>query len=121
MARTPLAELNDWKLADEHQDIRGWPLVDSAGERVATVRQLIVDTENERVVSIVLDNGAEVPTSDVAIGDQFIRLRRDISEVAGRPPESVRDCDIRVGAYSTERDINPSERGMNPKKGGRLP
>ena len=40
----PLGALDGYRLADEEPDIRGWPVVDAAGESLGVVRELFVDT-----------------------------------------------------------------------------
>jgi sporulation protein YlmC with PRC-barrel domain len=67
MAVTPLSELEDWKLVDEDQDLRGKALVDSSGQPLGTVEQMMVNTEAERVDSIRADNGELYPVGALEI------------------------------------------------------
>ena len=69
MTRRPLSELDDWELVYDDQDIRGRRLVDESGTPIGTVSEMIVDTEEERVDAIVLDNGVEYPARDFRIRD----------------------------------------------------
>jgi hypothetical protein len=75
MTRAPLSQLADWQLENRDQDIRGWPVQDEAGNTVGTVREMIGNTDVQYVDAIVLDNGAEIPTSDIAIGGGVVYLR----------------------------------------------
>ncbi len=69
MTRKPLAELDDWELVYDDQDLRGRQLLDATGAPIGTVREMIVDTDEERVDAIVLDNGAEYPARAFRIRD----------------------------------------------------
>src|ERR671933_104028 len=67
MAHQPLSQLDDWELVHPDQDLRGRQLLDQSGTPLGTVRELIVDTDEERADAIVLDNGAEYPARDFRI------------------------------------------------------
>jgi uncharacterized protein (TIGR02271 family) len=45
----PLDDLNDFKVADEDPDVRGWDVVSADGRRIGEVDDLLVDTEGMRV------------------------------------------------------------------------
>ena len=66
----PLSELDDWQLEHEEQDLRGRPLLGEDGRPVGRVDEMIVDTEQERVIAIRLDNGREYPTTAFQIRDE---------------------------------------------------
>lgn len=74
MALIPLAELEDFQLVDSDQDCRGWPVLDAAGQQVGTVREMLVDTDGERVAALVLDSGAQVPAGAVSFNDGRVLL-----------------------------------------------
>lgn len=76
MTRQMLSQLDDWQLVDEDQDIRGWMLKDERGDPIGTVTSMVVDTDTEYVDAIVLDDGTEIPVSDIEIGDNAVFLRR---------------------------------------------
>lgn len=44
-----LNELEDYKVADNDPDVRGWPLVDNNNEKIGTVNELIVDPDKKKV------------------------------------------------------------------------
>ena len=44
-----LGELDDWKVADEDPDVRGWKVVDRNGLKLGTIEELIVDRDREKV------------------------------------------------------------------------
>ena len=62
MSRIALSDAGDWKLEfPEDQDIRGYRALDADGNQVGIVDTMIVNTEEERVDAIVLDDGTEYP------------------------------------------------------------
>lgn len=75
MAKATLSELDDYELVNESQDVRGWPLVDEAGNKLGTVTEFIADTDSEYVTSLVIDDGKQVAARDVNIGDNVVILR----------------------------------------------
>lgn len=44
-----MEELDDYKVASNEPDVRGWDIVDYQKEKIGVVRELIVDIENEKV------------------------------------------------------------------------
>ncbi len=108
MARAPLSQLNDWELVNEDQDIRGWPVEDQAGNRLGTVREMIVDTDTEQVEMIVLDNGAEYPNDDIELGNGAVYLWRaevaepDHATEVVEVPEPAETEGTRVQRYEEE-------------------
>ena len=44
-----LGELDDWKVADEDPDVRGWNVVDRNGLKIGAIDELIVDRDREKV------------------------------------------------------------------------
>jgi len=81
----PYSQLTDYELVNKDQDIRGWPVKDSAGTQLGTVRDFLVDTTQDRVTSLVLDNGKSVPATDVSLGNHFVLFgaRSTTSATAG--------------------------------------
>ncbi len=76
MALQALAELKDFKLADSDQDCRGWTVHDAAGQRIGTVREMLVDTERQRVTVLLLDSGLQVPAAAAAFKDGSVLYDR---------------------------------------------
>jgi len=52
MALKSLSELDDYQLANKDQDCRGWDVVNASGIQIGKVRELLVDTESERVTAL---------------------------------------------------------------------
>ena len=75
MSRIALSDSGDWKLEfPDDQDIRGYAALDANGNRVGTVDTMIVNTDEERVDAILLDDGTEYPARDLSIGDDVVYL-----------------------------------------------
>lgn len=72
MAIRPLKELDDFKLVHSDQDCRGWPVVDAAGNQIGRVGEMLVDTDAERVTSLVLDGGEVLPVGSVSLRDRTV-------------------------------------------------
>lgn len=84
MARAPLSRLEDWELDHQTQDLRNHMLVDERGTPIGTIREMIVDTDAERVASIVLENGTEYPVSAFEIRNGTAILRgQDVRATSG--------------------------------------
>jgi sporulation protein YlmC with PRC-barrel domain len=75
MAFKSLSELDDYQLARNEQDCRGWDVVNAAGTRIGTVRDMLVDTENERVTALELDSGARLPVNEVSLRDGRVAIK----------------------------------------------
>lgn len=69
-----LNQLDDYKLENSHQDLRGHGLFSTDGTRLGTIRRMLVDPEREHVAALVLDDGRGVPVSEIEIrrGDAYI-------------------------------------------------
>ncbi|MDP8922024.1 MAG: YsnF/AvaK domain-containing protein [Chloroflexota bacterium] len=78
MTRGTLSEL-DWELVYPDQDLRGHRLLDATGAPLGTIREMIVDTDAERVDAVVLDNGVEYPTSAIEIRGDAAVLRGGVA------------------------------------------
>lgn len=92
MPRVPLAQLGDWNVVDEKQDIRGLRLQDEAGNIVGLITEMIVDTDAGYVDAILLDTGAEVSTDDIEIGQDLVVLRRATPQGGTRPTAAMQSA-----------------------------
>ena len=84
MSRIALSDTGDWKLQfEDDQDIRGYRALDKDGTPVGVVDTMIVDTDEERVTAVLLEDGTEYPARDLSIGDGVVYLTTiDVSEGA---------------------------------------
>jgi len=69
-----LNQLDDYKLENSDQDLRGHGLFSTDGTRLGTIRRMLVDPDREHVAALVLDDGSGVPVSEIEIrqGDAYI-------------------------------------------------
>ena len=84
-----LTELDEWQLENSDQDLRGRSLMTRSGEKLGTVRRMLVDRNQERVSALVLDNGQTVAIEDVEIRDDgcaYIDEARCLESGAAVPP-----------------------------------
>lgn len=74
MTRIRLSNTDDWALKFDDQDVRGYDALDADGNRVGTVDDMIVNTDEERVDAVLLDDGTEYPAHELSIGDGVVYL-----------------------------------------------
>lgn len=67
MTRAPLSQLDDWQLVNSDKDLRGKTLMTDDGRMLGKVREMIVNTDTEYVEALVLDDGTEIPMSEVRL------------------------------------------------------
>lgn len=82
MAIRPLKELDDCQLVNSDQDCRGWSVVDPAGNRIGTVSEMLVDTDANRVTSLVLEAGEVIPVELVSLRDGKVHANTRLSTAA---------------------------------------
>ncbi len=75
MAHKRLSDLSDYKLTHSSQDIRGHSMMDADGNKIGTVDDLIVDTNSNRVDTIVLNDGQEFSASEIEIDNKRAYLK----------------------------------------------
>jgi len=71
MAHVRLQDV-DWTLTDKRQDIRGRELRDAVGRALGEIEHMIVDTDQERVVSVRLKDATEYPADDLQIMEDAV-------------------------------------------------
>ena len=104
MAHVSLADTDDWQLADDAPDIRGFEAVDAMGARLGRVEHLIVDTATEAVSTVLLDSGTGVPAVSLSLGDGVVTLSARTSEAVahgGLTPDASADRDSPAGKPET--------------------
>jgi len=89
-----LDDLSDLEIAPSDRDVRGWPVIDQQGRRVATVRHLIVDVDARRVRYVELsladgDRAVYLPVTALRLDDahgQLVLDALDAEDLATLPP-----------------------------------
>ena len=107
MARALLSETKDWVLADKDQDLRGWDVLDAKGQPIGEVADLIIDTDAQRVDTIVLADGATFAVADVSLGDGVVYVESYGAPAHARPYGE--DSGVRRSEGRIEEDVPPRE------------
>ena len=76
MAHVLFSDADGWELANKGQDIRGWEVRDSTGALIGRVGDMAVDTDRQVVDTVILDDGARFPASDVTLADGVVYVTR---------------------------------------------
>lgn len=105
-----LSALDDWQLVDDDQDLRGRALLTRTGERIGTVKRMLVDRDAERVAALELDDGRTVAIEEVELRDGQAYLDADAAAFVDRPraaagEETIQlvEEELTVGKRSVER------------------
>lgn len=101
-----LDDLSNWKLEDEHQDIRGRMLVSRSGERIGRIDNLLVDKDHRRVAAIRLDDGRAFPIEPLEIRSDSVILDE---RAAARPATATTPTTAKTGRETTEERIPLAE------------
>ena len=108
MSRISLSDAGDWQLVNDGQDIRGYQVVDSTGQPVGIIASMVVDTDAELVSTLVLDDGTEIPTSAVTIGENVVYLGTALDGAEVRDGVTVFDDGGRVVRREHVANVNES-------------
>ena len=76
----------EWQLSDKDHNIIGWKVLDTRGQRIGIIADMIVDTVAGYVDAILLDTGSTISTNDINIGDGVVihEPRVPLSDVSNR-------------------------------------
>lgn len=69
-----LTDDGDYHVVHPDQDCRGWLAVDAAGQPLGRVKDLMIDTEHDRVDSLRLDDGSNVAVEKVRLGTGVVHV-----------------------------------------------
>ena len=67
MARELYSSIDGWDLVYDEQDARGRDAVDADGTRLGQVTDMIADTDAQRIVALVLDDGTHIDADRVEL------------------------------------------------------
>ena len=100
MAQHTLSEAQDWRLVHPQQDIRGWKVKSGNNKLLGEIKDLIFNSDTQRVETVVLDDGEKYPARDIRIGDgeAFLREKSVESSASG----SSQDIEVRHSDPSFE-------------------
>lgn len=107
--KAPLEELDDWKLVDSSQDIRGRVVKDADGRELGKIASMMIDTDRKRVESVVLESGAILPVAEITIGDDDVYLSREYmarsADVAAQPTLHTGEGELRIPVIEEEMTV----------------
>ena len=98
MAHHTLSEAQDWRLVHPQQDIRGWKVKSDNNKLLGKIKDLIFDSDTNRVETVVLDDGEKYPARDIRIGDGEAYLRE--TGVGNSESASSKDIEVRQSGPS---------------------
>ncbi len=75
MSEVYYSQQDEFTLVFKGQDIRGWTVFGADGHVLSTVRDLIFNTQTERVDFLELEDGSKIRASDVEILEDRVRLK----------------------------------------------
>ena len=80
MAIVAYSQQNEYDLTNSGQDCMGWTVVDQAGNDIGTVSEMLIETDEMRVDSIMVSGGVRIPAENIALqrdGRVIVRGVRD--------------------------------------------
>jgi hypothetical protein len=98
MAHVLLSDTKDWTLVDKDQDLRGWDVLDANGNPIGTVADLIVDTDAQRVDTLVLEDGSTFRADAVSLGNRVVYVEAYGAPTTARPYGEGRSVHRPAGA-----------------------
>ncbi len=76
MALRKLSELNEWRVSNHNEDIRGKVLYERDGDRVGKIDDMLVDTDAKLARTVILENGERFSVDDIDIESDGVYLRQ---------------------------------------------
>ena len=124
MARERLSNLDNWELVNEDQDIRGETLYGRDNRPIGKIDDLIVDTDREMVVAIVLDNGQKFSADSFEFRDGKPVLLPNTRESTMREEQGrtmsleeerlrARKSTVKTGEVEIHKDVVSEEQSMD--------
>lgn len=75
MAIVAYSQQDEFDLVNSGQDCMGWTVVDQAGNAIGTVTEMLIETDQMRVDSIMVKGGVRIPAEDIALRDGRVVVR----------------------------------------------
>lgn len=99
----------DWTLTDKRQDIRGRELRDAVGRALGEIEHMIVDTDQERVVSVRLKDATEYPADDLQIMEDAVYfIPPDAPSIENVSSARATEPDKEADDEEPSPDVDPS-------------
>ena len=80
---------DEYDLVNSGQDCMGWTVIDQAGNEIGRVTEMLINTETEKVDSIIVDGKSRIAAQDFALRDKQVVVRglRGDGEITGNYQE----------------------------------
>ena len=111
MAIVAYSQQDEFDLVNSGQDCMGWTVVDQAGNDIGKVTEMLIETDQMRVDSIMVEGGVRIPAENIALqGDRRVVVRgvRDEKQYA----ETQRTA---VATTTTAQTYEPAPRNTGAK------
>lgn len=113
-----LDHLDNYELVNKDQDIRGYPLVSENGDRLGTIKDLLVGRDHDEVVAVRLEDGRTTSIEPLEIHDNAVvyghaaRTHEERAATAGHIVEEER-IPIVEEKVSVGKRVAETGRGIN--------
>ncbi len=108
MARELYSDLDGWDLVYDEQDARGREAVDSDGTRLGEVTDMVADTDAQRIVALVLDDGTHIDADRVELQADRVVVQ---SGATGEPSYGT-------GSHLRVRTVHTGDMDADPMSSG---
>lgn len=75
MSIVAYSQQDEFDLVNSGQDCMGWMVVDQAGNDIGEVNEMLIETDEMRVDSIMVEGGVRIPAENIALRDGRVVVR----------------------------------------------
>lgn len=75
MAIVAYSQQDEFDLVNSGQDCMGWTVVDQAGNEIGKVSEMLIETDEMKVDSIMVSGGVRIPAENIALRDGRVIAR----------------------------------------------
>ena len=75
MSIVAYSKQDEYDLVNSGQDCMGWTVVDQAGNDLGKVTEMLIETDEMHVDSIIVENGVRIPSENIALRDGRVIVR----------------------------------------------
>lgn len=108
MSIVAYSQTDEFDLVNSGQDCMGWTVVDQAGGNLGTVTEMLIETDEMEVDSIMVSGGVRIPAENIALRDGRVVVR-------GVKDEARYSETQRTAAATATQTYEPAPRGTGAK------
>jgi stress response protein YsnF len=75
MAIVAYSQQDEFDLVNSGQDCMGWTVIDQAGNNIGEVNEMLIETDEMKVDSIMVSGGGRIPAENIALRDGRVVVR----------------------------------------------